>query len=105
MKYAVISNGGKQYKVSEGDELLLDRMSTEPGKDIEFDQVLLVVENGNVGIGQPTVKGCRVVGKILSDEKGEKIDVVRYKAKSRYRKKIGYRHSYTKVVIEKISSK
>lgn len=101
----MILSGGKQYKVSKGDELLLDKMPSEPGKEVEFNDVLLLVNDGGVAVGKPTVNGAKVVAEVIGNEKGEKIDVVKYKAKSRYRKKIGYRHSYTKVKIEKIVSK
>ncbi len=109
MKYAVIKTGGKQYKVREGDavtiEKLIEASSREKvGKDkpVEFDQVLLLVDEGKAKIGQPTLKAT-VKGKIIDQGKGDKIHVFKYKAKSGYHRKIGHRQPYTKVLIEKIA--
>lgn len=101
MKYAVVKIQGKQYKVSEGEELLVDKIIDKK----VIPEVLLISEDGKVRIGKPRVEGGEVKFKILSEqEKGEKIDVFKYKAKSRYRKKIGFRPLYTKLLVEKISS-
>lgn len=99
-KYAVIKLSGHQYRVSEGDTLLVDRLldpKTQP-------QVLLVADGEKVTVGKPTVDKAKVAIKLLGEEKGKKIDVYKYKAKSRYRKHIGFRPLYTKVEIGKISS-
>lgn len=101
MKYAVVKIQGKQYRVSEGEELLVDKIIDKK----VVPEVLLISEDGKVRIGKPRVEGGEVKFKILSEqEKGEKIDVFKYKAKSRYRKKIGFRPLYTKLLVEKISS-
>ncbi len=101
MKYAVIKLQGHQYKVSEGDEILVDRLK-DP-KKIEMD-VLLVVEEDKVSVGKPTVKGAKVSLKVVKEEeKGEKIRVVKYKAKSRYRKSTGFRPKFTRLQVVKIS--
>ncbi len=98
-KYAVVAIKGKQYKVSEGDELLIDKHEGE----LET-KVLLLAKNGKVTVGKPVVKGAKVVLKVLKDdEKGKKITVVKYKAKSRYRRKYGFRPRYTRLLVEKIS--
>lgn len=102
MKYAVFSDRGKQYRVSEGDELFLDRLG-QKDEQVEFSNVLLYVEDGNVKVGNPYLEGAKVVGQVLAaDVKGEKIQVFKYKAKSRYRKRMGHRPLHTKVKIEKI---
>lgn len=102
MKYAVFSDRGKQYRVSEGDELFLDRLN-QKNEQVEFSNVLLYVEEGNVKVGNPYLEGTKVVGQVLAaDVKGEKIQVLKYKAKSRYRKRMGHRPLHTKVKIEKI---
>ena len=102
MNYAVIRINGKQYKVTEGQELLLDK--TE--EDKIDPEVLLLVSDKGIAIGDPLVKGAKVKIKIIDKElKGKKVTVQKYKAKSRYRKKIGFRPKHTKVKIEKISSK
>lgn len=98
MKYAVISLQGHQYKVSEGQEILVDKVTGEIDP-----KVLLLVNEKKVTIGDPIVKGAKVELKTLGEEKGEKIDVFKYKAKSRYRKKMGFRPQYTKLKVEKIS--
>lgn len=102
MKYAVFSDRGKQYKVYEGQELYLNRLGGANGK-LEFDNVLLYVDGETVRLGQPTVSGAKISAEVLREEKGEKIRVAKYKAKSRYRKVRGHRSLYTRVKIEKIS--
>lgn len=102
MKYAIFSNGGKQYKAQEGEELLLDHLNTE-SKTHEFSDVLLVVDEQKVSLGEPTIKGAKVAVDVLGDEKGKKIHIVKYKSKSRYRRKTGFRHQYTRVKVAKIS--
>ena len=102
MNYAVIRINKRQYKVVEGQELLLDKT-----EDKKIDpEVLLLVNDKKVVIGDPLVKGAKVKIKVIEQEvKGEKVTVQKYKAKSRYRKKIGFRPKHTKVKVEKISSK
>lgn len=100
MKYAVIRIKGSQYKVSEGEQVLIDKLS---GKKIQ-PEVLLLVDNGKVSVGKPKVRGAKVKLKILkSEEKGKKLYVQKYKAKSRYRRKYGFRPKYTRLLVEKIS--
>jgi large subunit ribosomal protein L21 len=102
MNYAVIRIKKRQYKVKEGQELLLDKTLDE---NID-PEVLLLVSDKKVVVGNPVVKGAKVKIKVLEKEiKGDKISVQKYKAKSRYRKKIGFRPRQTKIKIEKISSK
>lgn len=100
--YAVVKIGGSQYKVKEGDELLVDRLSEEKGAKVAFDDVFLLVVGSQVKIGKPKVEGAQVLAKVVEHEKGEKIRVTRFKAKSRYRKTKGFRAALTKIKIEKI---
>jgi large subunit ribosomal protein L21 len=102
MKYAVIKTGGKQYKVSEGDVIEIDRISGKDGRT-SFEEVLLLVNDGNVKIGKPFITGEKVEGKILEDFRGEKVRVSKFKSKVRYRRTTGFRAALTKVQIEKIS--
>lgn len=102
MKYAIIKTGGKQYKVQEGDTLKIERLPEEAGKNIELSQVLLLVDEANVLIGQPLVGGAKVEVKILEHHKGPKIRIAKFKAKSRYRKVKGHRQNLSKIKIEKI---
>jgi len=98
-KYAVIRIKGHQYKIAEGDELLVDKLGGKPEP-----QVLLVNDGKKVKIGTPTVKGAKVVFKVIAEEeKGKKLYVRKFKAKSRYRKKIGFRPVYSRLLVEKIS--
>jgi len=101
MKYAVIRTGGKQYKVSVGDIIEIDRLPQDDGK-VVFDQVLLLVSDGQTKIGKPTLPKEKVEGKVLGNIKGEKIRVSKFKSKVRYRRVTGFRASLTKVQIEKI---
>ncbi len=100
--YAIIQTGGKQYRVSEGDVLSVEKLSVAEGEEVVFDQVLTVVADGDVKIGKPVVEGAKVTAKVVEHGKGEKILVFKYKAKSNYRKRQGHRQPYTKVEISKI---
>jgi len=100
-KYAVIRLNGRQYKIEEKEEFLLDGFG---GKKFS-PEVLLVADGGKIKVGKPLVKGAKIVLKVIDKEvKGKKITVLKYKAKSRYRKKIGFRPQYTLVRVEKITS-
>ncbi len=100
MKYAIVKIKGQQYKVSEGDEILVDKLGTDKS-DVK---VFLVVDEKGVKIGKPEVKGVKVKIKILeAEEKGKKLYVQTFKAKSRYRRKIGFRPTYSRLLVEKIS--
>ncbi|TSC54307.1 MAG: large subunit ribosomal protein L21 [Microgenomates group bacterium LiPW_16] len=101
--YAVIKVGGKQYRVSEGEILEIDKIEKKPGEKIELDQVLLLVDKAEVQIGQPLLSGAKVTAKVLDQIKGKKIRIARYKAKVRYRRVKGFRPQLTKIIIEKIS--
>ncbi|RJO61409.1 50S ribosomal protein L21 [candidate division WS5 bacterium] len=104
-KFAVIKTGGKQYKVSEGETLSIEKIAAEEDKAVDFDEVLLIADGDKVEIGQPDVKGAKVKAKVLSQEKADKIVVFKYKKRKNYRKKTGHRQRVTKVQIEKISAK
>lgn len=100
-KYAIVRIKGTQYKVVEGNDLLVDKLDVGdvPG------EVLLEVDNGKVAIGKPEIKGAKVKFKVVAqEEKGEKLDIFKYKAKSRYRKHTGFRPKYTRLLVEKITS-
>ena len=99
--YAVIVSGGKQYKVSEGDVIRVEKLEVEEGAKISFDQVLLI-NDGSLKIGTPTVQGAKVSGTVLQNGKAKKVIVYRYKRKSGYHKKNGHRQLFTEVKIDKI---
>jgi large subunit ribosomal protein L21 len=100
--FAVIKTGGKQYKVAEGDVLMVEKLATD-GKEFTFSEVLLTVDGDTVTVGKPTVSGASVAAKVIEDGKGEKKMVFKYKSKTRQRKKKGHRQPYTKLQITKIS--
>ena len=100
--YAIIQTCGKQYRVSEGDVLSIEKLTAAEGEEVVFDQVLTVVSDGDIKIGKPVVEGAKVTAKVVEHGKGEKILVFKYKAKSNYQKRQGHRQPYTKVEISKI---
>ena len=100
--YAIIEACGKQYKVVEGDVVFFEKLDTEAGKKVTFDNVILVSDEKGVQVGNPYVKGVKVEGKVVSHGKGKKILVYKYKAKKNYRRTQGHRQPYTKVEITKI---
>ncbi len=101
MKIAVIKTGGKQYQVAEGNKLKIEKLDMEAGKTVTFEEVLLVAEGDNVQVGTPFLS-TKVSAKILSQGKGPKVRVEKYKPKIRYHKVYGHRQPFTEVQIEKI---
>ncbi|MDO4976550.1 MAG: 50S ribosomal protein L21 [Eubacteriales bacterium] len=101
--YAIIATGGKQYKVSEGDVIRVEKLGAEAGSTYTFDQVL-VVSGDEVKVGDPVVAGATVEASVIEDGKAKKVIVYKYKRKSGYHKKQGHRQPYTKVKIEKINA-
>lgn len=104
LMYAVIQTGGKQYRVAEGDILNVEKLDVEAGKEVVFDQVLTVVNDSDVKIGKPVVKGAKVTANVLEHGKGKKIFVFKYKAKANYRKRQGHRQPYTQLRIKSIEA-
>lgn len=102
--YAIIKTGGKQYKVAEGDVIMVEKLDLEEGAAVTFDEVLTVVDGDKVVVGKPVVEGAKVTGKVEAQGKAKKILVFKYKAKSNYRRRQGHRQPFTKVVIEKIEA-
>ena len=98
---AVIETGGKQYYVTEGTVLYIEKLDTEAGKEVELAKVLMV----NDKVGNPYVKGAKVIGEVVKHGKNKKIIVFKYNAKKNYRKKQGHRQPYTKIEIKKIVEK
>lgn len=102
MQYAVIKSGGKQYRVSAGDTITLDKLNFADKKTYVFDEVLLLVSDGKITLGKPNIKGVTVAASLVAQKKGDKIRVAKYKAKVRYRKVMGFRPQLSVVKIEKI---
>ena len=101
--YAIIEEGGKQYKVTSGDTILIDREAKDDEKSITFDRVLLVAGEGTPKIGLPTIAKATVTADVIGEEKGDKIDIQKYKRRKGYHKKIGHRQRYLRVKITGIN--
>ena len=99
---AVIKTGGKQYIVSPGQKVKIEKIEKKDGEEVIFDEVLLLDRDGKTEIGSPLVAGAKVVGKVLKQGKGKKLIVFKYKAKTRYHKKKGHRQKFTEVEILEI---
>lgn len=100
--YAIIATGGKQYRVSQGDVIYVEKIEKANDETIQFD-VLLLGGEGDVKVGTPVVDGAKVEGKVLGQVKGEKIVVYKYKSKKNYARKAGHRQPYTKIEITAIN--
>ena len=101
--YAIIATGGKQYRVSQGDVIYVEKLEKEAGSSVSF-EVLMVGGDDGIQVGNPVLSGASVEGKVLAQVKGEKIVVYKYKSKKNYHRKAGHRQPYTKVEITAISA-
>lgn len=102
--YAIVETGGKQFKVSQGDTLYVEKLESEVGSSITLDKVHFVQDNGTVKVGTPTVEGAKVVASVVEHGRAKKIIVFKYKSKKNYHKKQGHRQPYTKLKIESIDA-
>ena len=100
--YAIIETGGKQYKVTPGQTIDVERLDVGEGNGVELDRVLLIADGDKVTVGSPTIEGAKVVATSQGEGKGKKIIVLKYKPKVRYRKKTGHRQLYTRLAIDKV---
>jgi large subunit ribosomal protein L21 len=105
MKYAIVESGGKQYKATEGFTIEVDLLQNEVGEQIKLDLVYLVVDEENIMVGTPDVKGAVVTTTVVSHFKGPKIIIFKYKPKKKIRVKTGHRQQYTKLLINSIEVK
>lgn len=103
MQQAVIETGGKQYLVAPKDKFIIEKLPVDAGSEVVFDKVLLTTDGDAVKVGKPYVAGAKVTAKVLTQQRGEKLTVFKYRAKSRYRRKTGHRQAETVVEIETIS--
>lgn len=101
--YAVIETGGKQYKVSEGDVIFVEKLAAEAGDTVTVDKVLVVADGEDVKVGAPYVEGASVTADVVKNGKDKKIIVYKYKPKKGYHKKQGHRQPYTKLEVKKIN--
>jgi len=100
--FAVIETGGKQYKVSPGQTVQVEKLDLAPGTQVELDRVLLVADGDNMKVGQPTVEGAKVLATVLGHDKGRKVVIFKYRPRKRYRRKKGHRQWYTELRIDDI---
>ena len=101
---AIIVTGGKQYKVSEGDVLFIEKLEAEAGETITFDQVLAILDGETATFGAPVVEGASVTATVVKNGKGKKVRIFKYNPKKGYRKRQGHRQPYTKVQIASIKA-
>lgn len=102
--YAVIVTGGKQYRVEQGDTIYVEKLNAEAEAEVTFDTVLAVGEEGKVKFGKPSVSGATVVGKVIKNGKGKKLNIVTYRPKKDSKRKMGHRQPYTKIEITAINA-
>jgi large subunit ribosomal protein L21 len=102
--YAVVSTGGKQYKVQQGETLRIEKIPGEVGSKVTFDRVLMVADGENVRLGQPVLEKAAVLASIVEQDKAKKILVFKYKRRKRYRRKAGHRQPFTAIRIDGIEA-
>ena len=100
--YAVIKTGGKQYRVSEGETLKVEKLEVEPGKKVTFDEVLMIADGDKVQVGSPHVTKASVDAKVISQGKGKKVHILKFRRRKHSMKKQGHRQLYTEIQIDKI---
>ena len=100
--HAIIETGGKQFKVTEGDTLFIEKLPVESGEPVTFDKVLAVIDGDKITVGTPVVAGAKVDASVVKNGKGKKVMIFKYNPKKGYRKRQGHRQPYTKVTIGKI---
>ena len=99
---AIFESGGKQYLVSKGSVIQVEKLAVDEGKNVNFDKVLFTSSGTDAQVGKPFISGAVVQGKVLKQGRGKKIHVLKYKNKSKYRRKIGARQAFTEIEITKI---
>jgi large subunit ribosomal protein L21 len=102
--YAVIKTGGKQYKVSEGQTLKVEKLAADEGASVELEQVLMVADGDNIKVGAPYVEGGKVSVTVKAHGKGKKVEIVKFRRRKHYRKRQGHRQQYTEIQIDSISA-
>jgi large subunit ribosomal protein L21 len=100
--YAIVECGGRQYRAEEGHSFIVEKLPFEVGEKIELDKVLLVSDDGEVNVGQPSVVGASVKATIVEQFRGKKIFVWKYRPRKRYRRRQGHRQDYTRILVDEI---
>lgn len=101
--YAVIKTGGKQYRVEKDQTLRVEKLEAEPGTQVNFGEVLMLVNNKDIQIGSPVVSGAKVVAEVIEHGRGVKIETIKFRRRKHHMKRQGHRQSYTKVKITEIA--
>ena len=102
--YAVIATGGKQYRVTEGETLKVEKLDAEEGSEIELDQVLMVADGDNIQVGTPVLESGKVKAKVKSHGRGKKVEIIKFRRRKHHRKQMGHRQSYTEIEVTGISA-
>ncbi len=102
--YAVIATGGKQYRVSQGDTIKVEKLDVSEGDTVDFDKVLMVADGENVTVGAPYIEGGKVSARIKTHGRGKKIEIIKFKRRKHYRRQMGHRQSYTEIEITAIGA-
>ena len=102
--YAVIKTGGKQYRVSEGETLKVEKLEVEPGKKVTFDEILMIADGDKVLVGSPHVAKASVDAKVISQGKGKKVHILKFRRRKHSMKQQGHRQLYTEIQIDKIKA-
>lgn len=102
--FAVIATGGKQYRVAPGDVIRVEKLNIDEGDNVDFVNVLMVDDGENTSVGTPYVDGGKVSGKVRSQGRAKKIEIIKFRRRKNYRKKLGHRQAYTEVEITTINS-
>ncbi|MBN1379863.1 MAG: 50S ribosomal protein L21 [Gammaproteobacteria bacterium] len=103
--YAVIKTGGKQYKVSQGDVLRVEKLAAAEGETISFDQVLMIADAGDIKVGSPIIEGTTVTASVKQHGRAKKIEIIKFRRRKHHRKQMGHRQSYTEIEITAIGGK
>ena len=103
MSYAIIETGGKQYKIAEGDVLSVEKIKdTKQGDTVTFDKILLIDDGKTTKIGTPYIDGAKIEAELVEEGRGKKLHIVKFKSKSRYKRRLGHRQPYSKVSVKNI---
>ena len=102
--YAVFKTGGKQYRVSEGETLKIEKLEVDPGKKVTFNEVLMIADGENVQVGSPLVDKASVEAKVISQGKGKKVNILKFRRRKNSMKQQGHRQLFTEIQIGKIKA-
>jgi large subunit ribosomal protein L21 len=103
--YAIIATGGKQYKVTEGEALQIEKLKAEAGSQVEFDQVLMLVDGEKVEVGTPYLDGVKVTGEVVKQGRGEKIHIIKFRRRKHHMKRQGHRQDFTEIKVKSVKGK